>query len=98
MFRIKELLKEKGYTATSLSNELGVSNNTVTRIANNVSSPSLKILLDISKVLNVDIRELFKPNKGDVLLNGFIEYKDNIYKIYSENDLKKLMDEINEDG
>ena len=91
MFRIKEVIKEKGTTATALAEKLGVSNNTITRVANGVSKPSIDLLIGISQKLDVDIRELFHPTKGGELLNGFVQYKDQLYTINNEADLAKLV-------
>lgn len=94
MFRIKEVLKEKETTATALADKLGVSNNTITRVANGVSKPSIDLLTSIANELDIDIRELFKPTKGGELLNGFVQYKDKVFTINSEGDLMKLIKEI----
>ena len=91
MFRIKEVLKEKGVTATALAEELGVSNNTITRIANETAKPSIDLLQRMSEKLDVDIRELFHPTKGGELLTGFVQYKDKVYTINSKNDLLSLL-------
>lgn len=91
MFRIKEVLKEKGVTATALAEELGVSNNTITRVANETAKPSIDLLQGIAEKLDVDIRELFHPTKGGDLLNGFVQYKDKVYTINSKKDLDNLI-------
>ncbi|MCL6272545.1 helix-turn-helix transcriptional regulator [Muricauda sp. 2012CJ35-5] len=91
MFRVKEVLKEKGTTATALADKLGVSNNTITRIANSTAKPSIDLLDRIASELDVDIRELFKPSKGGEMLNGFVQHKDKVYTINSQNDLQRLL-------
>lgn len=94
MFRIKEVLKEKGVTATALADELGVSNNTITRVANETAKPSIDLLQRMSEKLDVDIRELFQPTKGGEPLNGFVQYKDKVYTINSKRDLENLLESI----
>lgn len=94
MFRIKEVLKEKGVTATALADELGVSNNTITRVANGTAKPSIDLLIGIASKLNVDIRELFSPSMGGELLNGFVQYRDKIYTINSEKGLEQLLNKV----
>lgn len=91
MFRIKEVLKEKGMTAITLSEEVGVASNTIARINSGVSKPSIELLEKISEVLEVDIRELFKSTKGHTLLNGFVEYNGVIYRINTNQDLVQLL-------
>lgn len=96
MFRIKEVLKEKGVTATALADELGVSNNTITRVANETAKPSIDLLQRMSEKLDVDIRELFHPTKGGELLNGFVQFKDKVYTINNKKDLEGLLAAINQ--
>jgi len=95
MFRIKEVIKERGTTATALAEELGVSNNTITRVANGVSKPSIDLIVGIAQKLDVDIRELFIPTKAGQILNGFVEYKEKVYPVRSEKDLRELLALIN---
>lgn len=91
MFRIKEVLKEKGMTAITLAEKVGVASNTIARINSGVSKPSVELLSKIAELLNVDIRELFSSNKGHSLLNGFVEYKGVIYRINTNRDLEELL-------
>ena len=64
MNRIKEVLKKQGRTQTWLAKQIGKSYVIVTNYCNNNSQPSLQVLTDISKVLDVDIRELLVPTKN----------------------------------
>jgi putative transcriptional regulator len=61
--RIKAVLAEKDMQQKELAAKVGVLPNSITRICNNVSQPSLKMLRDIALVLDVDIRELLVPTK-----------------------------------
>ncbi len=63
MNRIKEILKEQGRTQTWLAEKIGKSYVVVTNYCNNNSQPSIQVLTDISKVLDIDIRELLVPTK-----------------------------------
>lgn len=63
MNRIKEVLKEQGRTQTWLAEQIGKSYVVVTNYCNNNSQPSLQVLNDISKVLDIDVRELLVPTK-----------------------------------
>ena len=54
--RIKEVIKEKGYTITSLANKLGIARESVSRM---IVSPSYPTLEKISTALNVPIWQLF---------------------------------------
>lgn len=58
MNRIKEILEEKGIKQVWLADKLGKSFNTVNGYVQNRSQPSLEILYEISKLLNVNVKEL----------------------------------------
>jgi len=61
--RIKEVLKEQGRTQTWLSNRIDKSYVVVTNYCNNNAQPSLEVLNQIAKVLDVDVRELLVKSK-----------------------------------
>lgn len=63
--RIKEILDRKGISQTWLAKQLGKSFNTVNSYVCNRSQPSLETLLLISKILEVDIRELVENEEFD---------------------------------
>ena len=69
MNRIKIVLKEQGRTQTWLAEKIGKSYVVVTNYCNNNSQPSIQVLTDISKILDVDIRELLVSTKNN-LKNG----------------------------
>ena len=60
MNRIKELLEEKGLTQVWLSEKLGKSYNMVNSYVQNRRQPSIEILFEIAKILNVDPKELLE--------------------------------------
>lgn len=55
--RIKEVLKEKGYTIQSLSDEMGVNRVSLTNSIN--GNPTVETLEKIASTIDVDISELF---------------------------------------
>ncbi len=61
--RIKEVLKEQGRTQTWLADQIEKSYVVVTNYCNNKAQPSIEVLYAISKVLDVDIRELLVRTK-----------------------------------
>ena len=65
MNRIKKVLKEQGRTQTWLAEQIGKSYVIVTNYCNNNSQPSIQVLTDISKVLDVDVRELLVSTKDN---------------------------------
>jgi transcriptional regulator with XRE-family HTH domain len=64
ILRLKEVLQEKGMTGKDLAIKLGVSQNTISSIVNGNSFPKPALLLDLAKVLDVDLRELFISTKA----------------------------------
>ena len=62
MNRIKEVLHEKGIKQTWLSEKLGKSYTQVNAYVQNRRQPSLEVLLQISALLNTDVRLLIQSN------------------------------------
>ncbi len=56
--KIKEVLDSKGVSQTWLAKQLGKSFSTVNCYARNKYQPDLETLLDISKILEVDLKDL----------------------------------------
>jgi transcriptional regulator with XRE-family HTH domain len=63
MNRIKEVLEEKGIKQTWLAEQLGKSYNMVNGYVQNRQQPRLETLMDIAKILDVDVKELIISNK-----------------------------------
>lgn len=63
ILRIKEIIKEKSITGKELSEKVGISETAMSNIVKGQSLPRQELLIDIAKVLNVDIRELFHSTK-----------------------------------
>ena len=62
--RIKEVLEERGIKQTWLAERLGKSFCIVNSYVCNRRQPSLEVLFEISKILNVDPKELIDSNSG----------------------------------
>lgn len=62
MNRIKEVLEVKGIKQTWLADQLGKSYNMVNAYVQNRQQPRLEILYDIANILEIDVKELLKPN------------------------------------
>lgn len=63
MNRIKVVLAEKQRTNRWLAEQMGKSENTVSRWCSNKSQPSIVQLQEIANLLDVDIRVLLKSQK-----------------------------------
>ena len=58
LYRIKEVLDEKGISQTWLAKHLNKSYNSVNAYVCNRTQPNLENLLQISKILGVDMKDL----------------------------------------
>lgn len=63
MNRIKEVLEERGIKQKWLAEKLGKSYNMVNAYVQNRQQPRLEILDEISKILDIDIKDLIVSNK-----------------------------------
>lgn len=63
MNRIKAVLAEKQRTNKWLAEQMGKSENTVSRWCSNKSQPSIAQLQEIANLLDVDVRVLLKSQK-----------------------------------
>ena len=61
--RIKVVLVEKDKTGKWLAEQLGKSTTTVSKWCSNTTQPDLTTLNAISKLLNVDIKDLLNSNE-----------------------------------
>ena len=59
-------MAEKNLSNTWLSEKLGVSQATVSKWMTNFSQPNLETLIKISKVLDVDVNELIRPDEVQI--------------------------------
>ncbi|WP_306416932.1 helix-turn-helix transcriptional regulator [Fulvivirga maritima] len=62
MNRIKIILDEKGIKQTWLAKKLNKSYNMVNSYAQNRRQPSLELLYEIAKILNVSVKDLIEDN------------------------------------
>lgn len=63
MNRIKVVLAEKQKTNRWLAEQMGKSENTISRWCSNKSQPSIAQLQEIANLLDIDVRTLITPTK-----------------------------------
>ena len=61
--RIKVVLVEKKRTNKWLAEEIGMTTTTISRWCRNEVQPPLETLVEVARLLDVDIRELLAPTK-----------------------------------
>ncbi len=57
---LKQVRQKKNMTLSKLSEKSGVSSTHINDIENNIKSPSLFVMVRLSKALDVEITELYK--------------------------------------
>ena len=88
--RIKELLKEKGYTAKDLAQEFEITENGLSLIINGKRQPRFELLEKLAEKLEVEVWQLFSGSGN--ALNGFVEYRSEIYRIQTQADMERLLE------
>lgn len=85
---LKELRKEKGLTQEQLAEKMSVSGRTISRWETGSNMPDLDILIELSDLYDVDIRELLDGERKSEKMDQ--ELKETIEKVadYS-NEMKK---------
>ena len=63
--RLKIVLAEKKRTNKWLAEQLGKDPATVSKWCTNTSQPSLEILLQIARILEIDVKDLLHSSKDD---------------------------------
>ena len=71
--RIRVILSEKEVTNKTLAEKLDVSEMTVSRWVTNKIQPSMSQFIEISKLLNVDIKELMEIDPMEI--SGNVEFE-----------------------
>ena len=81
LLRIKELMKDKGISREKLAEEVGVTKASISSMASGKNTPSIKVLLKMAEVFDVDIRDLFNPTKPmAITASEILEAKELIQK------------------
>jgi len=78
--RIKERRREQNITVQELASQANVSKGLISQIENSRTIPSLIVLIDIIKALNIDLNEFFKDirtksNSSPILVKRKAEYE-----------------------
>lgn len=73
ILRLKELMTQKGMSREDLANKVGVSMTTISNINSEKNLPTIHLLMQIADALDVDIREMFVPTKGNLVVQSEIE-------------------------
>jgi DNA-binding Xre family transcriptional regulator len=90
--RIEEILKERGISKTQFADMMGVAKQNVNLLLNTTNTQKVE---KIAGVLGVKFTDLFVTDEQpQEELNGFVEYKGEVYRIKTKTDLKSLLNKI----
>lgn len=64
--RLRVVIAEKNLSNKWLSERLGIGQPTISKWVTNSAQPSLEMLIKLSKVLEVDVNELIRPDEVTV--------------------------------
>lgn len=64
VFRLREVLKEKGLTGKELAEKVNVTESSISNLVKGDSIPRKDLLLQISEVLDIDVKDLFNSTKS----------------------------------
>lgn len=93
IFRLKELLDQKGITGKILAKGIGITEASVSNLVKGESIPKKSTLVRLARFLDVDVRDLFVSTNSNPF-NGFIEYKGVTYSVKTKEDLKILLNKV----
>lgn len=93
--RIKEVIKEQGFTVQSVADKIGKSKQSLHGIIEK-GNPTINTLSDIANAINVPINKLYEEITGEGELTALIQHKGDFYKANTIEELKKIVAEIEE--
>jgi len=82
--RIKEIRREKNITVQELADRVSVSKGLISQIENNRTVPSLLVLVNIIRALEVDLNQFFKDIATNSLLAPVIIKRKNEYESFEK--------------
>lgn len=93
--RIKEVIREQGFTVQSVADKIGKSKQSLHGIIEK-GNPTINTLSDIADAINVPISKLYEEASGEGEITALIQYKGDFYKATTVEELKKIVAEIEE--
>jgi transcriptional regulator with XRE-family HTH domain len=78
--KIKGIMAERGMSREELSNKAGVSMTTISNISTEKNFPTFQLLLQLAEALDVDVREMLVPTKGNLVVQSEIEEAKDLIK------------------
>ena len=87
--RIEDILRERGISKTQFAEMMGIAKQNVNLLLNTTNTTKME---KIAEVLGVKFTDLFVyDGEPQEELNGFVEYKGEVYRIKTKTDLENLL-------
>ena len=88
---LQELRKEKGFTQEQLAEKIGVARRTVSRWETGSNMPDLDVLMELSDLYEVDLREILSGERKSEQMNQ--ELKETVLQVadYSNEEKTRLL-------
>lgn len=87
--RISDILEERSISKTQFAEMMGIAKQNVNLLLNTNNTQKLE---KVAEVLGVRFSDLFVDDKQSTeVLNGFIDYKGEIYRIKTKSDLEHIL-------
>ena len=93
LFRLNELLEERGMTFSQLSEEIEIGRTNLYNYISDTNS-TIQVLKKIADCLGVSVGELF--NKQEPVVRGYLELGDRIFIIDSPEDITQYQQILND--
>ncbi len=90
--RVVEIAHSKGMTMADIAKQIGISRVNLSNSLN--GNPTLSRLAEVAKILGVEVAELFKTTPAEKRVSGYLECDGRIIKINSIEQLKQIIEEI----
>ncbi len=91
--RIKEVIREQGFTVQSVADKIGKSKQSLHGIIEK-GNPTINTLSDIADAINVPISKLYEEASGESELTALIQHKGDFYKATTVEELEKVIEKI----
>ena len=90
--RVVELAHAKGLTMADIAKQIGISRVNLSNSLN--GNPTLSRLVEVAKILDVEVAELFKPSVTSYAVSGYLEFNGRIVKVDSLDAIKRFISEM----
>ncbi|MCQ2257854.1 MAG: helix-turn-helix domain-containing protein [Bacteroidaceae bacterium] len=92
---VKAVIKKHGLTITEVASRIGISR--VTLMQNLQRNPTQKTLQRIAEAVGCEVADFYKEDESQDSVIGFVEINKKIHKVESVEDLKNLVNSLEDE-